>query len=146
MKNKVLVNGSAVIKSIYDFALTELKSNSRSNIKKSRAEAFFNENFASYKPKAKKKIVDDLTVFSFYDISNYSGVKNVDSVLYTQMEVLTNFKYDLISFLTGDVKEESTPITPFVHKVSPPLQAYDYVGNNKLNITHSKRSYGLLFE
>ena len=87
-----------------------------------------------------------MSAFSFYDISNYSSVDSIDLDFYNQMNVLSNFKDNLITLLSIKGEEKSISIGPLIRKISPPIEAYDYVGNNKLNITHSMRSYGLLFE
>jgi hypothetical protein len=56
-----------------------------------------------------------------------------------------NFYTVLRNVVTG-IKPEENEYQGFVRRASPPLAAYDYVGNNDLDITKSDRSYSLLFE
>ncbi|RZJ46461.1 MAG: hypothetical protein EOO19_10335 [Chryseobacterium sp.] len=61
------------------------------------------------------------------------------------MITVSNFKEKFISNLSNS-EHVDEPIKKLERKVSPSLEAYEYVGNNKLDIDPSERSYGLLFE
>jgi hypothetical protein len=83
-----------------------------------------------------------LKAFNFFDRSNYEAFDRID---YTTMNILSNFKDELINqieYTYLDTNKERK----LERLVSPPLEAYEFVGHNKINITSSKESFGLLFE
>lgn len=82
--------------------------------------------------------------FSFLDADNIKHEAEKTEELFKLMITLSKAKHELIEKLSKHKKPVN--FGEFTRKVSPPLEAYNYTGNNKLNITSSKKSYGLLFE
>lgn len=92
------------------------------------------------KSRNKTKIIKFLDNFSFYNFELYDQKDISNSELLTYIIYLSNIKGELLDELTHYNKGL------LEKQVSPPLSAYKYVGNNKMDITYSTRSYGLLFE
>jgi hypothetical protein len=91
----------------------------------------------------------DLDSFSFFDLSNYNRSEINDYELFTFMMLSSQIKGKIIEGLSEEYrvkKERFKEYGKLERQISPPLSAYDYVGNNKTNITYSNKSYGLLFE
>ena len=81
--------------------------------------------------------------YNFYQKSNYDIDK--DENIYDLMNNLSNFRDELVNFIEINYNEDQT-IQKLVRAVSPPSEAYDFVGLSKLKITPTGREYGLLFE
>ena len=113
---------------------------------KSNAKSFFDIYYPNMDITLKEEIKSELTSISFYDLSNYkNGV--IDFNLYNQINLLSAFRNALIFHLDGSKRRTTVLLKePLIRKVSPPLEAYEFSGNNKIDITHSDRSYGLLYE
>ncbi|MEM6718641.1 MAG: hypothetical protein AAF611_04985 [Bacteroidota bacterium] len=96
-----------------------------------------------------KKNYKIITDFSFYEKENYELKKNqADSnLVFELMMILSSFKSELLRILfpDTDIKIENTK-SNIKYNLTPPLEAYEPVGNNQLDISPSGRSYGLLFE
>lgn len=108
---------------------------------KAKAKIFFNNKNES----EKAKIKDELKALSFYDVNNYSvKLQQSEDEIFELMQSLSKFREELLNDL--NVQEVKINFEPIERKVSPSLEAYEYVGMNKLDITPSDRSYGLLFE
>lgn len=96
-------------------------------------------------PNKKIEIIKVLNDFSFYNYSLYDRDSITDSDLFTIILYLSSIKGELIDGLTNGPDYDNKPGL-LQRQASPPVSAYKYVGNNKTDITYSKRSYGLLFE
>ncbi len=59
---------------------------------------------------------------------------------------LHSFSYNVMSLVVSNYSKAHFDFGPLERKVSPPLEAYEYTGVSKLDITPTHRSYGLLFE
>ncbi len=84
--------------------------------------------------------------FSFFDTSIYKTENLNDDKLFNLIVVLSNFKGELISNLSGLKKIKYKEIGKLERQASPPINAYDFIGNNKTDIKYSNKSFGLLFE
>ncbi|WP_158729004.1 hypothetical protein [Flavobacterium sp. I-STPA6A] len=84
--------------------------------------------------------------FSFFDTSIYKTDNLNDDKLFSLIVVLSNFKGELISNLSGLKKIKYKEIGKLERQASPPINAYDFIGNNKTDIKYSNKSFGLLFE
>ena len=84
--------------------------------------------------------------FSFFDTSIYKTDNLNDDKLFSLIVVLSNFKGELISNLSGFKKIKYKEIGKLERQTSPPMNAYDFIGNNKTDIKYSNKSFGLLFE
>ena len=81
--------------------------------------------------------------FNFYQKTNYEVSK--DENIYDLMNNLSNFRDELVNFIEINFNSNRT-IQKLVRSVSPPSEAYDFVGLSKLKITPSGKEYALLFE
>lgn len=84
--------------------------------------------------------------FSFFDTSIYKTDNLDDDKLFNLIVVLSNFKGELICNLSGLKKIKYKEIGKLERQASPPIHAYDFIGNNKTDIKYSDKSFGLLFE
>lgn len=81
--------------------------------------------------------------YNFYQKTNYGVSK--DENIYDLMNNLSNFRDELVNYIEINFNKNNT-IQKLVRSVSPPSEAYDFVGLSKLKITPTGREYGLLFE
>lgn len=144
----VAILGSAPeeIRDIFDF-VSKKNLDEKSKIKDIKSEvAQFVQCIAIHNSEELKlKLKQQVHDFSFYDINNFTQETEKGEVLFKKMVVLSRFKEELMNYLS-DQKKNNIKFGKIERKVSPPIQAYNYTGNNKLDINPSKRSYGLLFE
>ena len=85
--------------------------------------------------------------FSFYSPSVYDESESTSNDLFKYMLILSNIKGELLEGLTQESVEVSyTHFGKLERQVLPPMEAYKYSGNNKTDIKHGNKSYGLLFE
>lgn len=138
---KVAIIDTAPIaaRNLFDFVLNK-------EINSGNIEAF-SKSFAYEELKNQDKGVfsADLQSFSFYDISNYKYKEMQEEKFFELIVILSDFKSDLLNRLLG-VKKINKNKGKLQRQVSPPLQAYQYIGNNKTDIKYSDKSFGLLFE
>ncbi len=88
----------------------------------------------------------ELQGFSFYNISLYNKKGINDDELISLIVTLSDFKSEVINFLLGVKKFDYKKKGKLERRVSPPIEAYKYIGNNKTDIKYSDKSFGLLFE
>jgi len=91
-------------------------------------------------------LISILQDFSFFDTTIYITEDLNDVTLFKLIIVLSNFKGEIISNLSGLKKIKYKEIGKLERQASPPIHAYDFIGNNKTDIKYSNKSFGLLFE
>ena len=87
--------------------------------------------------------------FSFLDLDNYEREQISDRGLFLAMVNLSHLRKAIALELFPEEKAEEEKWRQYgilERQVSPPLSAYKYISFNKMDITHSKISYGTLFE
>lgn len=89
-----------------------------------------------------------LESFSFLELSLYSFDKrNFTEKKFHSIMAIRNFQLAIISVMNGtDVMIEEHKYSGAVRQASPPIEAYDWIGVNELEITPSQISYSLLFD
>ena len=139
-------NPNQIMEKLFDFILKEdLVTNFDLGKIKMKANDFYEEFYADFNMDDKKKLVEEIEKFSLYDLSNYDSadIKIVSKLIMT----LSVFKSEFVRLLTlGSGNKRYMDFGGLSRKVSPPVEAYEYMGNNKLDINPTHRSYGLLFE
>lgn len=138
----------AEVRDVFDYVLTLSKLDENSKVKDIRSEVahFLQERPAIIgSPECKQNLMQQVYHFSFYDLNNFAKETEKGEVLFKKMVILSRFKDELIKRLS-DQKKNTIDFGKLERKVSPPLEAYTYTGNNKIDISPSNRSYGLLFE
>lgn len=134
------------IRNLFEFVLNSgLNENSKPRDIKSKVEVYYNENLSDLTLEDKMGLKQQVQHFSFYDVNNFSAGTSKNDELFKLMVTLSKFKAELLAFLS-ETKTKNMSFGKLKRKVSPPVEAYEYVGNNKLDIIPSERSYGLLFE
>lgn len=148
MKDVAILGSAPVeIRDVFDYVFSKnLDENSKAKDIKSEAVQFVKgivtgENGAERRLQLRQHVTD----FSFYDVNNFTADTEKNEALFKKMVILSRFKEELINILS-DNKKKTVKFGKLERKISPPLKAYVYTGNNKLDIAPSKRSYGLLFE
>lgn len=137
-----LNNPSPTLGNIFDFFVTtSLNKLSRYEDYEKEAESFLNLN-----PMIRS---DDLgSIVSPYMVEQYnfsSGISESDKI--DIIVTLDNFLATLKNILAGYKPTNNDQNDVGVKRqISPPYEAYHYVGNNELDITPTNASYGLLFE
>ena len=109
------------------------------NVKKTTLKSNANKFIKTLSPDDK----EELQKISFYDISLYEEPHNDE--LFERIVLLSDFKRTIIHKIFGKPKN-TIDFGKLERQVSPPLEAYKYIPYNKMDIKHSDRSYGLLFE
>lgn len=135
-----------VIKSIYDYVLKELKDNTSPSKVKSKAISYYSSKLHSKSKRDKNELANTLQKFSFYDNDNYVNEFEINHTIFLKLEILSMFKDCLQEMLQSPSEVDLLKVGPLTRAVSPPKEAYEYIGHNKLDITHSTSSYGFLFE
>lgn len=116
-------------------------------------------NYDLLKTKAREYISDEsdledaseLKEFSYYSLNNYSIDEdlNEDSI-FNYMMALSSIAKEVIKnneiYLKKRKEFDSSKYNSIDLSIIPSMDVYEYVGNNKLSINPSNRSYGLLFE
>ena len=145
LTNEIIMDNS-LMRSVYTFVSQNLSFDSKEEEIELRAKDFIDEiDFSMFKTTS-DDFVNTLNSVSFYDISLFD-IKKINDNLFEEMSLLDKFKEALIKVLnkTGNILRTYVS-QPLKRRVSPSLSAYKYVGNNKLDIKHSDKSYGLLFD
>lgn len=93
--------------------------------------------------KAKKSYIDRLNKFSFFDLKNSTYKKSEE--IFDTLSLLTLIKNEIITYLKNK-KTDFSEQNILKRRVSPPLEAFQSVGHNNLDIKPTGRDYGLLFE
>lgn len=144
--NKLKNNKNYIMRKMFDYILEKkLVDTFDLNKIKSEANDFYNKFYASKSKETKKELILEIEKFSIYDTSNYEGFdsKTISGLII----VLSIFKPEFVRKLALNTNNKRyMDFGELKRKVSPPIEAYEYVGNNKLDITPTHRSYGLLFE
>ncbi|REE24714.1 hypothetical protein DFQ09_10318 [Winogradskyella pacifica] len=131
-------------KAIFDYIIEkELVNNFDLISIKNSAKDFYEDFYASKDRSVKKQIVSQIEKFSLYDMSNYEAYQA--SVIPGLIMAISIFKPALVRELTSRDNKRYMHFGDLKREVSPPIEAYEYVGNNKLDITPTHKSYGLLF-
>jgi hypothetical protein len=81
--------------------------------------------------------------YNFYLRTNYDIEK--ESNIYVLMNNLSNFRDEVVNHIDINYNSSRT-IHKLIRNITPPLEAYDFVGLSKIKITPSGKEYGLLFE
>jgi|GEM_PF-4110772 len=137
---KLKASAHPEIQNLYDFALQNDfdEFTTLSHIKKKIKESFAMPeiDFNQY-----SKILNG---FSFFDKSNYDIEDGITDI-YEISNLLNQIKEEVLYYFDPATPKE---FSGYILKrlVSPPLEAFQMVGNNKLNFKPSGRDYGLLFE
>lgn len=141
-----LKNKSLGVNKIFKFVIKEnlVEDFSLDKINNS-AKIFFENEYHSLSKKNKLDIINELDEYSFFNIKGYNFDKKEKSKLFKLILVLSIFKSEIIKLLENK-KLDYPDYGPLKRKASPSLETYEYVGNNKLEIHPTNRSYGLLFE
>lgn len=140
-----IIIDNTLLRGIYDFVSRNLNFDSNENEVELEAKNYI-DGVVFSDALTKENFVQNLNDISFYDISIFNTQK-VNENLFDEMNLLDRFKVALIKLLSETGVAFRTYISkPLQRKISPSLSAYDYVGNNELDIVQSNRSYGLLFE
>lgn len=144
--SKVEFNSSQIMNKLFDYILKEdLVNKFDLNIIKNSANSFYEEFYASEDLTTKQGLVAEIEEFSLYDMSNYEGYNT--GIIPSLIMVLSIFKPEFVRKLTlNSDNKKYMDFGGLKRKVSPPVEAYEYIGNNKLDISPTHRSYGLLFE
>lgn len=148
MRNISLKTNSPLLINIYNFVLNE-KLYMQSDLLKieTKVASFYSSEYDSYDKDEIEQALNSIESFSFYDIDNYIVENNDNDSLLTLISILSKFKSELISKLTSNSEDRMyMDFGGLERKASPNMETYEYVGNNKLDITPTHRSYGLLFE
>jgi ribosomal protein S8 len=140
------IDSSQVIEKLFDFILKEglVKKFNLKEIKL-KANDFYEELYALKGETEKQQVVEEIESFSLYDISNYNSlnVENIPSLIMT----ISVFKTEFIRIMTlGTDDMRYMDFGGLKRQVSPPALAYNYIGNNKLDINPTNRSHGFLYE
>ncbi|MFC0604579.1 hypothetical protein [Winogradskyella pulchriflava] len=143
---KMELNSNQIMLELIDYILKEdLVNKFDLNTIKDSANSFYENFYASKHRKTKQKLVEEIEKFSLYDMSNYNGYET--AIIPNLIMVLSIFKPEFVRKLTSNSDNKKyMDFGGLKRKVSPPVEAYEYVGNNKLDISPTHRSYGLLFE
>lgn len=121
-----------------------LNENSKPSEIKQKTGEYYALHFKDLSNDKKLLLKESFEGFSFFDVNNIKPEEVKNEELFKAVMTLSQAKHELIDKLS----EHKTRVNfgELKRKASPPLEAYNYTGNNKLNITSSKKSYGLLFE
>ena len=145
-KVAVLKNEDEVISNIFNFVensnfneFTTL-SKMRELIRNHFVSAFQDMNEPEIKNYAKK-----IKSFNFYKKENYN-VTNKNEDVYELMNNLSNFRDEIVHYIDLNYNDDNQNRHKLERKVSPPLEAYEYVGHSKLKITPTGKDFGLIFE
>lgn len=145
MSVTILENKSEDIKNLFSFVMeSHLNENSKLAEIKQKVKEFCVKNFDKLENDQKTKLKEEFENFSFFDFNNFSDDTQKTEELFKLMVTLSKVKEEMIVYLSEHKRKIN--FGKVERKVSPSLEAYDYTGNNKLNISNSKKSYGLLFE
>lgn len=130
-----------VIRNLFNFVLD--KDVHTRNIK-SKSKEFLKQELNDA---TKEIFTDTLESFSFYNTSMYivSNPEQEEQLL-NLVIVLSDLKSELLSTLSQAKKIDYKELGKLERRVSPPLKAYEFIGNNKTDIKYSNKSFGLLFE
>ncbi|MFA6073636.1 MAG: hypothetical protein WC758_05975 [Candidatus Woesearchaeota archaeon] len=88
--------------------------------------------------------IESIKHINLYDSTNYECKKSVN--LYSFMNSLSRFRDELLIYIDVQIKKEDLSKYKLERLISPPLEAYEYIGHTKTNIKSSGRDFGLLFE
>lgn len=97
----------------------------------------------------RQNAIDKLENYSVYDLQIYNRKDYSNHEIYRFMMWCSMIKHALKIDLVPGYKEEFEKFESYgklERQISPPLEAYEWKSFNKMNITHSDKSYGLLFE
>jgi len=135
-----------IMDELFEFIMKEkLVDNFDSDLIKSKAAEFYGDRYAQILPNMKKKVIKAVENFSLYDLSNYKSFDR--DVVPSLVMTLSVFKSAFIrKLINGKDNKKYMDFGSLEKKASPPVEAYEYVGNNKLDISPTNRSHGLLFE
>ena len=142
-----LITTSKEIKNIFKI-VKERNFDDFTPLSKMREEINFNlkDNISSLSERERIKYVNILKDYDFFAKENYELPEGEDKTdLYDLMNTLTRFRNQILIFIDL-IYNENRESYQLERLVSPPLEAYEYVGHNKTNIEPSTRSFGLLFE
>lgn len=132
---------SLEIQELYKFAIENNfnEFTTLSDIRKKLKEKNFNPSFTSFDEYSKT-----LNNFSYFDKKNYI-IKDASYDTYDISNLLKQIKEEVLYYIDPKTPKNFSGYI-LERQVSPPLEAFERVGNNKLNIKPSGRDYGLLFE
>ncbi len=146
----LLNTNSKSIQQLFDYILKSgiYKDFNFSEIDSEVEKYFHSSKYSTIKSRIERNdLIEEFENFSFSDLNNYKYDNNDINTVYKLIIVLSLFKSELIKLLsTIREKRLKKNYGALKRKVSPPLEAYDYVGNNKLDIEPTDLEYGLLFE
>jgi hypothetical protein len=99
--------------------------------------------------KLKESFVLDRETYSFYKLENYEQGNMSSHDFWIAIMHLHYWHYELFLEVFSEERAKEKVLAEYYkieRQVSPPLSAYKMVPFNKMDITHSNKSYGLLFE
>lgn len=144
MNFKVSKENPEAIRDLLQFISEEQIANSKVSVIKTKAGEYISEYLSELDNDKRNEVKQQIQFFSFYDLDNIEYEFSNEKQLFKIIETLSKFKEELLNRLTE--KTQAIDFGKLERNVSPPLEAYEYIGNNKLDIKPSGRSYGLLFE
>jgi|SRR6218665_1774868 len=132
---------SPEIQELYKFALENNfdEFTTLSQIRNKLREKQFHPSFNNFEEYSKK-----LNEFAFFDEKHYI-LKDTSYDIYDISNLLKQIKEEVLYYINPNTPKHFSGYI-LERQVSPPLEAFERVGNNKLNIKPSGRDYGLLFE
>jgi len=140
MTNVALINNTpVVISNLFKFVL---ENKVGLDDIKSKSKIFIKNELSGQE---KDAFISTLQDYSFYDTSIYTNVTE-NNDLFDLIIILSNFKGELLNNLCETKRINYKEIGKLERQASPPIQAYEFIGNNKTDIKYSNKSFGLLFE
>lgn len=99
--------------------------------------------------KLKESFIFDRKAYSFYNLKNYEQGNISSHDFWTAIMWLHYWHYELFLEVFPEERAKEKALAEYYkieRQISPPLSAYKMVPFNKMDITYSDKSYGLIFE
>lgn len=126
------------IKSLVDFVtLNHLNDYTTLSEMRNKIKSQYSAEFSDLENPAKEDFMRKLEDFSFYTLD----VKEADR---SMMNTLSRFRDEVLIFIKKGFDNKTS--YQLKRQISPPLEAYNNVGHNKLNLKPTGRGFGLTFE
>jgi hypothetical protein len=137
------IDGNPSIRDLFGFVLSQNFDSyaSLSILRKLAADHYFDK-LSSVNAVVLEEFISSISDFNFFDKTCYNSVVPLEDCLLTN---LANFRDELLIYI-DKAFNKNRPSYKLTRQVSPPLEAYVYVGHSKLNLISTGRDYGLLFE
>ncbi|MFA6073635.1 MAG: hypothetical protein WC758_05970 [Candidatus Woesearchaeota archaeon] len=104
----------------------------------------YHEKLLSYSESELEIFIEKIKHENFYNDALYNC--KTPSNLYSFMNSLDSFRCEMIYYIEGRISKKERPHHKLVRMISPPIEAYEYIGHSKIDIKPTGRDFGLLFE